>query len=42
MNNNNIKGFGQAHVAVVALIVVATLTKSQDINCNQPPPMVVS
>uniref|UniRef100_T1GWQ6 Uncharacterized protein n=1 Tax=Megaselia scalaris TaxID=36166 RepID=T1GWQ6_MEGSC len=27
-----------AHVAI--LIVVATFTKSQDINCNQPPPMV--
>lgn len=40
--NKNIKGFGPAHVAVAVLIVVATLTKSQDINCNQPPPMVVS
>ncbi|KAL5286323.1 Obp47b family protein [Megaselia abdita] len=30
-----------AHVTVAVLIVViATLTKSQDINCNQPPPMV--
>lgn len=41
--NKNVRGFGPAAAHVVAiLIVMATLTKSQDINCNQPPPMVVS